>query len=147
MTRSALIDFAKARGGNVAVEFALVFPMFLMLVFGTIEYGRLLWTMQALQETANAGARCMALTQSACSSGSSYSATSTQSYITAVAQGWGLSLPSANMTLNNSATCGGNSGFSQVTLTTTFVSVVPKIVLLAAGGTSLRATACYPNSP
>jgi Flp pilus assembly protein TadG len=130
----------------------LVAPIFLMLVFGTIEYGRLLWTKQALQQTAIAGARCMAIAQgqiqnSSCASGGSYNTTSTQTYIQNIASGWGLSIPTANITLNNAATCGGTTGFSQVTLTSTFNTPVPAIVLLPAGGTTLTATACYPNNP
>jgi Flp pilus assembly protein TadG len=138
--------------GMAAIEFALLAPTFLGLVFGTIEYGRLLWTEQALQQTAIAGARCMAIAQgtiqsSPCASSGSYSATSTQTYIKNIASGWGLSVPTANITLNNAATCGGTTGFSQVTLTNTFNTAVPAIVLLAAGGTTLTATACYPNNP
>ncbi|MGH7085335.1 MAG: TadE/TadG family type IV pilus assembly protein [Acetobacteraceae bacterium] len=135
----------RAEGGNVAIEFALVFPMFLALVFGTIEYGRLLWTREALQETATVGARCMALTQSACASGGSYNAANTTSYIQGVASHWGLTIPSGNITLNNNATCGGTTGFSAVLITTTFTSAVPRIVLLPAGGVTLNASACYPN--
>jgi Flp pilus assembly protein TadG len=33
-----------ACGGAAVIEFALVAPMFLMLLFGSIEFGRLLWT-------------------------------------------------------------------------------------------------------
>lgn len=122
-----------------------------MFVFGGIEFGRLLWTEQALQESAIAGARCMGIAQgttqhSPCASGGSYSAATTQSYIQTVASGWGLSIPNSGISLNNAAACGGTSGFSQVTLTITFATVVPQIVLLAAGGTSLTATACYPNN-
>lgn len=135
----------------MAVEFALVLPMFLMLVFGTIEFGRILWTEQALQETAAAGARCMAIAQgakeaSACASGGSYSSATTTSYIQTVAGGWGLSLPSSGIILDNASSCGGSSGFSQVTLTSTFTSVVPNLVELATGGSTLTATACYPNN-
>lgn len=141
-----------AEGGSTAVEFALVVPMFLMLVFGTIEFGRILWTEQALQETAAAGARCMAIAQgakeaSACASAGSYSSTTTTSYIQTVAGGWGLSLPSTGITLDNAAACGsGGTGFSQVTLTSSFTSVVPNLLQLATGGASLTATACYPNN-
>ena len=126
--------------------------MFLMLVFGTIEFGRILWTEQALQETAVAGARCMAIAQgakeaSACASGGSYSSATTTSYIQGVAGGWGLSLPSSGITLDKAAACGSSgSGFSQVTLSSTFTSVVPNLVHLATGGTTLTATACYPNT-
>ena len=43
----------------------------------------------------------------------------------------------------NSSAC---TGLSRVTITNTFTSAVPQIVQLAAGGTTLTATACYPNN-
>ena len=84
MTRMRLHDLTIAQDGATAVEFALVLPMFLMLVFGSIEFGRLLWTQQALQETAIAGARCMAIAQgsnannSPCAASGRYSSTTTR---------------------------------------------------------------------
>jgi Flp pilus assembly protein TadG len=143
---------AGACGGSTAVEFALVLPMFLMLVFGGIEFGRLLWTKQALQETAIAGARCMAIaqgstkTESPCASGSSYSATSTKSFIQTVANGWGVSVPTSGIALYPTGNTTACTGLSQVTLTSTFTSVAPSLVQLAAGGTTLTATACFPNN-
>lgn len=147
MILSWLRAFWRARDASTAIEFALVVPAFIALIFGTIEYGRLLWTWQALQETATIGARCMAIPQGACASGGSYSASSTTSFIQQTARNWGLSLPSANITLTQNASCGGTAGFAQVSLTTTFRSAVPMVVLLPAGGTSLNATACYPQNP
>jgi Flp pilus assembly protein TadG len=154
MRKRAADGLLAACGGETIVEFALVGPMFLMLVFGCLEYGRLLWTEMALQQTAMAGARCMAIAQatvqnsSSCTSGSpaTYSSSSTTSYIESVASGWGLTLTNSEVSLNNAATCGGVSPSSQVMLTTTFTTPVPQLVLLAAGGTSLTATACYPNN-
>jgi Flp pilus assembly protein TadG len=138
--------------GTTAVEFALVAPMFLMLVFGAIEFGRLLWTQQALQETATAAARCIAIAQgsnatsSPCASGGSYSATSATTYIQTVASGWGLSIPGSDISLNTSVPSGGCQGLSQVTLTSTFNSVVPNLIELSTGGVTLTASACYPNN-
>ena len=37
-------------------------------------------------------------------------------------------------------------GFSQVTLTSTFNSVVPQLIELSTGGITLTASACYPNN-
>ena len=144
-------SFATCRGTAV-IEFALLAPVFLMFLFGSIEFGRLLWTQQALQQAAIAGARCMAVAQgaiqsSACASSGSYSSASTKSYIETTASGWGISVQDADITLNNAAACGGVTGFSQVTITNNFNTPVPQIVRLAAGGTSLTATACYPNNP
>lgn len=152
MTTSRRIRFATASSGVTAVEFALVAPMFLMFLFGAIEYGRLMWDREALQQTAVTGARCMAMAQgtiesSPCASGGSYSSSSTKTYIQGVATGWGLSVPASAIALNNAATCGGESGFSQVTITFTFTSVAPALVLLPAGGTLFTLSACYPNNP
>ncbi len=146
MTRllSALV---RCRGGTTAIEFALVLPAFLGLIFGTVEYGRLLWTREALQEVATAGARCMAVRASNCASGGSYSASNTTSYIQNLAADWDLSLPSANITLAYGTTCAGASGFSSVSVTTTFKSVVPKIMMLPGNGTTLDASACFPDTP
>jgi Flp pilus assembly protein TadG len=154
MTSVSLRFLATARDGATAVEFALVVPMFFMLVFGAIEFGRVLWTKQALQQTAIAGARCMAIAQASnasqntgsCASSGAYSSSNTNTYIENVASGWGLSLTASNISLNTSVSSGGCAGLSQVTLTSTFNSVVPQIVQLAAGGTTLTATACYPNN-
>jgi Flp pilus assembly protein TadG len=149
--RVRLHYLARAQDGATAVEFALVLPMFLMLVFGSIEFGRLLWTQQALQEAAIAGARCVAIAQgsnannSPCAASGSYSSTTTMSYIQTVASGWGLSLPSSGINANPAGS-GVCAGLSQVTLTSTFYSVAPQIVKLATGGTTLTATACYPNN-
>ena len=41
---------------------------------------------------------------------------------------------------------GGGNGFSQVTLTSTFNSVVPQLIELSTGGITLTASACYPNN-
>jgi Flp pilus assembly protein TadG len=152
MTGVRLRLLAAAREGATAVEFGLVLPMFLMLVFGTIEFGRLLWTKQAMQETAIAGARCMAIAQTknstqntgSCASSGAYSASSTTTYIQTVASGWGLpTLGIALYPTGNSSAC---TGLSQVTLTSTFNSVVPKLIELGTGGITLTASACYPNN-
>jgi Flp pilus assembly protein TadG len=134
------------------VEFALVAPVFLALLFGILEFGRALWTLQALQETAIAGARCMALPQTNCAAGTpsshSYDPTMTTAYIQQVANQWGVSLTTSNITpVNTGPTNCGASGFSQVSLTFTFQSVVPILVDIASGGIPLAATACFPNNP
>lgn len=137
-----------AQDGAAVVEFALVVPLFLALLFGTLEFGRMLWTQEALQQSAIAGARCMALPQSACAGAASYtySAAKTRTYIQQVASQWGVSLPSANIVQNNAANCGGINGFSEVSLAITFESVVPNLLNIFGGGISLAATACFPNN-
>jgi Flp pilus assembly protein TadG len=137
----------RAQDGAVAVEFALVAPMFLALLFGTFEFGRALWVQQALQQIAISGARCMALPQSACASAGTYtySAARTMTYIQQVANQWGVPLPSGNIDQNNSANCGGASGFSKVSVAVAFQSAVPNLINML-GGIPLTATACFPNN-
>ena len=137
----------RSQDGATAVEFALVAPMFLALLFGTFEFGRALWAQQALQEIAISGARCMALPQSACASAGThiYNAARTMTYIQQVANQWGVSLPSGNIDQNNNANCGGTSGFSKVSVAVAFQSAVPNLVNML-GGIPLTATACFPNN-
>lgn len=141
-------SLARDRRGAAAVEFAAVLTPLLLLMFGSFEFGRLLWTREALQETAAAAARCMALTSSSCASGGVYSSTATTTYIENAATAWGVTLTSSNITLNSDATCAGVSaanGFSTVSLSYTFVSVMPNLVHALANGSSLTTSACYPN--
>lgn len=49
--------FRKGRVGQSLVEFALLGPLFFMLVFGIIEGGRLLWTYHNVSNAAKEGAR------------------------------------------------------------------------------------------
>ena len=88
-----------ARRGIAALEFAVVAPVLIMLMFGTIEFGRLLWTLQGLQMTAVEAARCMGILASSCASSGSYSSDNTTSFIETTAAGWGISLTSSNLTL------------------------------------------------
>jgi len=140
--------FGRANGGAAAVEFAAVLGPLLLLMFGVFEFGRLLWTREALQETATAAARCMGMSASSCSAAGAYSASGATTYIENTAKNWGITLTAANITLDNNATCAGISaanGFSSVTITYNFQSVVPSIVTSLNGGKTLNSTACFPN--
>jgi Flp pilus assembly protein TadG len=135
----------QARDGVAAIEFALLTPIFLALLFGTVEFGRALWTRQVLQETAVAGARCMAIQQTECASGGSYSQSSTTTYIQQVARRLGVTL--TTITPNNNTVCGGTGGFSQVSLASTFTSPMSALIKISSSGITLTASACYPNNP
>jgi hypothetical protein len=144
---------ARCDSGAAALEFALVAPAFLALLVGSVELGRLLWTWQALQESAGAGARCMALAQGAtphgpCTSGGSYSSSTTQTYAEGIANQWGVTLASGDITPTASASCGsaGNT-FAQLSISKSFPVVSPIAVFFPSGGVPLSASACYPQNP
>ena len=49
--------FRKQRRGAAAVEFAIVAPVFFLLVFGMIEYGRMVMVQQIITNSAREGTR------------------------------------------------------------------------------------------
>lgn len=134
--------FFADRSGASAVEFALVVMPFLFMIFGTIEVGRAFWIRQALADVATAGARCMGVMQSQCMDGGTYSASKTRSFIQSELLGRGVAVPPAGIVMNGNAACDGLTGFSTVTISTTFSSVFPidKVI-------NLNGAACFPNQP
>jgi Flp pilus assembly protein TadG len=131
-------------GGASAVEFAIVVPMFLLVIFGIVEFGQYLWTSSVLQQTAVQTARCMGVLQSQCASAGVYSSSNSTGYGQTVAAGYGLGLANSNFTLSRAASCAGVTGFSQVTVSYRFYAVVP-VVTAMMGGVPMTATACFPN--
>src|SRR5258705_3749290 len=49
--------FLKNQAGTSMAEFALVASVFMMIIFGIIEFGRMLYTYNALADAARRGAR------------------------------------------------------------------------------------------
>jgi Flp pilus assembly protein TadG len=52
----------KCTKGSAAIEFALLFPLLLLIVFGITEFGRAIRTVQTLNSAAREGARVAAVT-------------------------------------------------------------------------------------
>jgi len=123
---------ASRRGGNVAIEFGIVLPLLLLLSFGIIDLGRLLWINIALTRGTQAAARCGALNASACPDIGAYAASQT----------WGPSDITASAFAATTATCG-----FQVSGTYNFQFTIPWFPQFGPsppGTTTLTATACYP---
>lgn len=143
---SRLRHFLRDRSGASAVEFALVAVPLLMLIFGTIEYGRLMWTRQALQETAIAGARCVGVGGIGCSAaGGEFDAATARQFVRQTAQNWFVALEDADVTISNDDDCGGVDGFATVTIRHDFLTPVPAALVGLAESTALSASACFPN--
>ena len=131
--------------GATAVEFAMVIGPLVLVLFGIIEFGRMIWTNNALQETAIDAARCAGILESSCASGGAYSSANTATYAQSVANGWGITVPTSSITSTASTSCAGVSGFSQVTISYTFQTVVPLVLTSLSNGIPLTATACFPK--
>ncbi len=146
---SSLRRLLSARGGAAAVEFAIVVPLLTLLMFSTIEFGRLLWTRDVVKQVAVEGARCMGTLAPGCStSGPVYSATNTKSYIVARAVGFSVPLTTAGVTIDRANACAspvGQSTSSQVTIAYTFNSAVGGFIAALADPRLLTVSACFPN--
>ncbi len=136
--------WATDEDGGTAVEFSAVVVTLFTLLFGVTEFGWYMWTANALQQVAIQSARCMGVLASNCSSGSAYSSSNTQSYVQAVASGYGITVPAADITLSQAATCGGAAGFSSVTINYTFRTVVPNLIG-SLSAFQMNEQACFPN--
>lgn len=60
------VRLIRARGGAVAIEFALFVPIFLIILVGVVEYGRLLSQTNAIEKGLRAGALVAARTPGCC---------------------------------------------------------------------------------
>lgn len=138
------------RRAATAVEFAILALPLLMLVFGTLEFGRALWVREALQMTAVQAARCMGILSSSCASSGAYSSSNTTTYIENLAAQWGVTLTGANLTTltrnsSNSWCQVTGTSLSEVTISYTFQSPLAGLISALASGLSLSGHACYPN--
>lgn len=136
----------RCRRGVTSVEFALVGLLLLTWIFGIIEAARAFWTYQIIEEVAIEGARCMAVLAPGCSASGAYSASAAQTFIIGVASNRGLTLTATNLNLAaRPANCAGTGGFSKVTITYQFTTVVP-VLLPDFQSLQLSSTACSYNS-
>lgn len=113
--------------GSVAIEYAIILPVLLVLVIGLIETGRLIWTQTTLDRAVEAAARCAAVDSVQCGT-----ADAVQQY--AVGQAYGLQVESSAFTVV-SESCGVS-----VSVTYPFTMLIP---WTASSQLTLRASACY----
>ncbi|QAB00913.1 MULTISPECIES: TadE/TadG family type IV pilus assembly protein [Agrobacterium tumefaciens complex] len=139
------LNLTRERSGTAAIEFALVLPVFLLLLFGMIEFARLFWTTHALHETAIATARCMGIPQTECEDGGVYSSDNAIAFAKNKAAGWLIQLDSVAIALDRNSSCHGLEGLSRVEIEYRFTTVMPSFLTSLAGGTQLKAEACYTN--
>jgi hypothetical protein len=136
----------RARRATTAVEFAACALALVLLVIGATEFGRLVWTLEVLGEIAGEGARCMGLRATSCAVSGVYSSAHTTTYVVNQAASRGVAITAGTVALNNVATCGGAAGFSTVSITYAFATVVPGLLTSLSAGLVLPVSACFPNN-
>lgn len=117
--------------GVAAVEYALVLPVFLAMVFGIIEIGRLMWYQVSLQRATAVATRCGAVTASDCTTAALIAAK-------AAVSAPGITLPASAFTVSTTATCG-----VQVSASLQFKFLSGYLGLPAR---TLTATDCHPKT-
>ena len=135
----------RARSGNTAAEFALVMMPLFLLFFGGIEFGRLIWMQNALQQTAIDTARCMGVRQTGCATGTTVDTTKAILYARTLANAYHLTLPAADVAVTVNGACAGQSGFALVTITSTFTTGVPLLRQAIGTTRTVVGKACFPN--
>jgi Flp pilus assembly protein TadG len=116
--------------GATALEFAILAPVFFLIIFGIIAFGLLFWTQVGLQHGAEMAARCASVNTTLCPNGNP---TAITNY--AMQQAIGLSLPASTFTYDSTQPCGNKVSAS-------FAFVFPDILNLSP--LTLTAQACYP---
>lgn len=111
------------------MEFALVFPAFIVLFLGIIEFGRAMWIQNTLQSAVQQAARCAAVNTATCGTTAAI-----QSY--AASKMVGMTVPSSAFTYTQPS-CG-----KQVSGTIAFSSAAATLLPYAI---TLRATSCRPS--
>lgn len=135
--RHAAAMLARCRRGVTAVEFALVAPVFMMLLFGLIEGGRMLWLKQTLNEVAFSTARCMSV-------GTDCPTLAQQrAYAVTRAAGYGVTIAAADITITANTSCDGNANANRIAITERFNS--PVLGLLPMLPSTVAAHACFPT--
>lgn len=145
--RRLFARFRADRAGATALEFALVAGPFILLLLGSLEFGRVLWSQHSLQQVAGAAARCAAIPQPSCAVNGVFDPVLTQAMIDRLARDYGLQLQlqAQDIAVTRGTTCGGLSGFTQVALTYRFQTPVQPLIAFMSEGIVLHAEGCYPT--
>lgn len=117
-----------AENGVTAIEYALLLPILLVLVFGIIDAGRVIWTQATLDHAAEAAARCGAVDAVKCGTPEAIKAY-------AIERAAGLVLQPSAFTVS-AAACGNKVS-----------AALPVSLTLPWSGSyniTVKATACYP---
>lgn len=124
----------RKRWGAAAVEFALVAPLFFLLVFGMVEFGRMVMIQQVITNASREGARAAVLDGS--------TATNVKNSVVTYMSNGGVTISTSNVTINPtdpSAASGGTPVTVTVSVPFSQVSWLPSPMFL--GGKQMTGSA------
>jgi Flp pilus assembly protein TadG len=129
--------FVREDSGAAVVEFAITLTMLLILVFGIVDFGRALFTMNNLTQAAREGARYGAV-----SNGMSEEIGIKDTTIAHAAALGGAALTRADITVT-ATNAGGTLQYMRVQINYTFVPITPIASLIGLGNIPLSPSAVF----
>lgn len=132
---TALYKLRRCCGGATVLEFALVAPVFLFLLFAIVDGSRIFWLKKTIDEVAFSTARCMSIS-AACKE-----IAQQKSYAVQRAASYGVRIAADDVTLATNAICRSRAASNRVTIQAAFVSGTQGFLPLPS---TLTATACFP---
>jgi len=126
--------------GAVAIEFAAIALPLMLLLGGTIEVGRYMWTQHDLQDAASTGARCLGLRVTPCFVDKTFDQLGTVGFVRQQASDWAVRIEDDAVTTETASNCHGQSDyFARVSIRNPFTSV-----LAVLSDTWIEVEACFP---
>lgn len=132
-----LRNLARDQKGAAAIEFALLGPTLVLMLFGLIETGRLLWTQHTLDEVAYSTVRCMSISTQCDEE------TAQQNFAVARAGSYGITIAATNVDVDSNTTCRTFAGSNKVVIDASFNSVMHNLVPQFPA--VIEAEACFPR--
>jgi Flp pilus assembly protein TadG len=135
-----------ANAGTATLEFGIVAPVLVLLMFGALEFGRMIWEIQQLQLVSQQTARCVAIGSSACPTPASYAVTQASARGVVGLGTSNVAVATVSSSTSPAPTCvpPNANTMVQVTISLPFTSSVAG--LIPSLNRTLTAVSCYPLS-
>lgn len=108
----------------MAIEFAAIALPLMLLLGGSIEVSRYVWTRLALQDAASVGARCLGLQLDPCFGTKTMDLDGTVGFVRKQAAAWTIDLSEDSVTVEDDATCHDVDDFVKIAIRHRFVDVI-----------------------
>lgn len=128
--------------GAVAIEFAFIALPLVLLLGGSVEIGRYVWTRLALQDAASVGARCLGLQVAPCFTNGTMDLDETKGLVQDQGTAWAIVIAEDTITAEHAGACQGVNDFAKVGIRHHFAYVLPILT-----DNWIEVEACFPIIP